>query len=789
MNVLKLCGFTGAMLCTATLVIGQTGDFATSGSVKNAKGVPISGATVSYTSLAKRLTWDFSNGAGLFGPIARVATRPRSPVSALSLPTTGDVTVDLFDLTGKKVSTIFNGKLEKGSYTFNLPASLSTSLSRTMYVMRIRSADKVIYRQVCNVGNHISTTNRNSAAQTATSSVAKRLATIDSVRIGKIGYAAKTVAIDTYDTTIAAVTLDTVDIEAQVNTLFATLSQTEKVGQLIQVDCPGSAAITNSVLGTFFGGGSDGPGGGAGNPTEWTNFSNDYQNASQKTTKKIPILIGFDVVHGFGKCNGATVIPHNVGLGCTFDTVCVQKVHRIAGIESRCTGVNFVFGPCIAVPRDDRWGRTYEGFSESPDLTVAMARAAVLGFQTSDLSHPLAVAACVKHFAGDGGTAWTTGQGGKLDRGNTTGTEAIIRAIHLAGYISAVQAGAASVMASFSSWNGTRMHENKALLLDWLKGEQKFDGFVNGDWDGHTTGTSSIANCLINGLDIPMIAANEGGIAPMAAVMNGVYATNAARMDDAVKRLLRIKYRMNLWNSKLTTSSTLTATVGSKEHRDVAREGVRKSMVLLKTTANLLPLAKTKKVTLVGKHAQSVGLQCGGWTLGWQGGENVNPTGGTTIKQGFERIGGAGNINYSADGQTISGDVAVVCIGEQPYAEWLGDVDNLAIPGATLVENAKKSGKPVICVMITGRPMDVSGVVANCDALVAAWLPGTEGDGIAEVLYGDNNYKFTGKLAMTMPMNTAQEPINVGDATYAPRYAYDFGLGFDGKELPKGLYK
>jgi beta-glucosidase len=789
MNLLRYCGFTSAILCAATLSFGQSGDFATSGRVVDSKGNPIVGATVTYTSLAKRLSWDFSNGYGKFGLDKDPIIERRSPTPSLSLPLTGDVTVDLFDPSGKKVASVFSGKLEKGSYSFNLPASLSARLSRSLYVLRIRSANQVIYHKMVNAGGYQpSLAVFSSTQQNSSTTIAKKFVAIDSVRVGKTGYKAKTVAIDAYSSKVADIALDTVKIEELTNTLFGSLSQAEKVGQLIQVDCPGSGSVTSSVLGTIFGGGSDGPGDGAGNPTQWAEFANDYQSASQKTAKKIPILIGFDVVHGFGKCNGATVIPHNIGLGCTFDTLAVQKCHRVAGLEARACGVNFIFGPCIAVPRDDRWGRVYEGFSETPELTAAMARASVIGCQTSDLSHPLAVATCVKHFAGDGGTKWGTGVGEMCDRGNTTGDEASLRTIHLTGYSAAVKAGATSVMASFSSWNGTRCHENKALLTDWLKKDQGFDGFVNGDWNGHTTGTAGSANCFKNGLDVPMIAATASGIGPMQGVLNGLYSDgNGARVDDAVKRLLRVKYRMDLFNSALTTTPAVTATVGSQAHRDMAREGVRKSLVLLKTTAGLLPLEKTKKITLVGKHAQSVGLLCGGWTLGWQGSENANVQGGTNIQKGFERVGGAANINYSADGNTISGEIAVVCIGEQPYAEWEGDRADLAIPGADLVANAKKSGKKVICVMITGRPMDISAIVDKCDALVAAWLPGSEGDGIAEVLYGDKGYKFTGKLSMSIPMNTAQEPINFGDANYAPRYEYDFGLGFDGKPLAKGI--
>jgi beta-glucosidase len=782
MKKTKVCCASIAIVAAFTVAFAQSGDFTVTGKAVTATGQPISNATVTFTSIGKRLSWDFSDANGNFGKGNTGTMRPAAQSEMMNVPAAGDVLVEVFDIAGKKVCTVFNGRLEKGSYSMMPPHMLAQSLAPTVFVVRIRTGEKVYYQKLLNTGNSSFASAQDlSMSGNSRNPLMKKLAVVDTIRVGKTGYASVKISVDSYTANVGNVILTPIDIEGQVNTLFGTLSQAEKVGQLVQVDCPGPSFVSSALLGTIFGGGSDGPGGGAGHASEWASFSTEYQNASQNTAKKIPILIGFDVVHGFGKCNGATVMPHNIGLGCTFDPAIVQKCHRVAGLEARGGGVNFVFGPCIAVPRNDKWGRVYEGFSESPDLTSAMARAAVLGFQLSDLSNPTSVAVCAKHFAGDGGTD------GGVDRGNCTGDEATIRAIHLPGYTAAIQAGAASIMASFSSWNGTRMHENKPLLTDWLKTGQGFDGFVNGDWDGHITGTSSAANCIIAGLDVPMRGANSGAIGELQTLFNGLYSSGSgARVDDAVKRLLRIKYRMGLFTAPLATNLAVTATVGSQAHRDIAREAVRKSLVLLKTSAGTLPISKTAKVTLVGPHAQDVGQQCGGWTLGWQGGAG-NTMPGTTIRQGFESIGGTANISYSADGNGITGDVAVVCIGEQPYAEWIGDKTDLTIPEASLVTTAKNSGKKVICVMITGRPMDISAIADKCDAIVAAWLPGTEGGGIAEVLYG--NYEFRGKLSMSWPRNTAQEPVNVGDANYNPLYPYDFGLNSAGQELPKGIYQ
>jgi beta-glucosidase len=780
--------FSGlCLLCfSAITAFSQSGDFKNSGKVVGSNGSPIDNATVSYTGISKRLSWDFSDANGYFGGATGVISDPARKPGAITCAN-GPVEIVVYDITGKQVASLRVKTVSAGKY------QLKQAMQRRaqgFYIARIKSGGTMHCRPLF-LGDHSPAAHSLNAAalENGPSALLELVAAsaIDTVRIGKTGYTPVKVPIASYTESVGQVTLAAIDIESQVTSLLSQLSQAEKVGQLVQPDCPGPSAVTSNVLGTIFGGGDDGAGGGHGSPTEWAAFCDQYQNATKSTAKKIPLLIGFDVVHGFGKCNGATVIPHNIGLGCTFSPSIVQKCHRIAGLESRSCGVNFAFGPCIAVPRDDRWGRVYEGFSETPELTQAMAKAAVLGFQTSDLSHPTAVAACVKHFAGDGGTEFGTGDMSRIDRGNTTGDDAKLRAIHLPGYTAAVQAGAASVMASFSRWNGVRMHENKALLIDWLKTGQGFSGFVNGDWDGDVTGTAGTENCITNGLDIPMRGgAGTAGIGGLQNSFNNLYTKGQnARVDDAVKRLLRIKYRMGLFSSSLATNTALTAQVGSKPHRDIAREGVRKSLVLLKTSPNLLPLSKTEKITLVGPYSQDVGVQCGGWTMGWQG-SSGNSMPGTTIRKGFETIGGASNISYSADSNGITGNVAVVCIGERPYAEWYGDTNNLTVPGANLVSAAKNSGKKVVVVLLCGRPLDITPVINNCDAFVVAWLPGTEGDGIPEVLYG--NYEFTGKLAFSWPRNTSQEPINYGDANYDPLFKYDFGLNAAGQELPKGLY-
>ena len=783
------------MVAATVFVFGQSGDFTVSGIVKSG-GQPLEGATASYTSLGKRLSWDISGTTGAFGSSATAIAVHKLPGS-VAMQAHGSVSIEVFDVLGNKV-TSFSTVLEKGKYSIE---TASSKLPKSVYLIKVTGNGTVSYQTYVNTGKSAVFASANTGVAGGSVVLAKKLAVVDSVRIGKTGYTPVKVAIQSYTDNIGTVTLTKVDIESQVNALMGTMSTAEMAGQLVQIDCPSSGDVTGKVLGTVFGGGSDGPNSdGSGSPSGWATFNDRYRQMGSGF--KSPIITEWDVIHGFGKCNGATVYPHNIGLGCTWDTTIVQKCYRVAGIESRGCGIILGYGPCIAVPQDYRWGRVYEGFSGSPVLTAAMARAAVLGSQTTDLSNPLAYAACVKHFAGDGGST----QG--LNPGATVGDEATLESIHLPGYTAAIKAGVASVMASYSTWNGTNCTQNKALLTDWLKTAQGFDGYVNSDWSATYNFGNDTKIAFQAGLDVPMLGANSDAgqngkpsIGSVATDMLNSNGSDAARIKDAVARVLRLKYKMDLFHQPLSTSSALTALVGSQAHRDVAREAVRKSLVLLKTPAGLLPLSKTAKITLVGPHAQDIGMQCGGWTLGWQG-VTGNAMPGTTIMAGFQSIGGTANISYSSDGSSITGDVAVVCIGEKPYAETNGDIIDgdanvvprtMSIPEANLVTTAisHASGKKVIVVMITGRPMDISAIM-SADAIIAAWLPGTEGGGIAEVLYGQNaagtaHYNFTGKLGMAFPANANSEPTKNGVGTTV-RYAYGFGLKADGTTLPAGLY-
>jgi beta-glucosidase len=438
------------------------------------------------------------------------------------------------------------------------------------------------------------------------------------------------------------------------------------------------------------------------------------------------------------------------------------------------------------VVRNPRWGRTYEGFGETPELAEMMAPAAVRGLQGQRLSEPTSVLACAKHFLGDGGTT------GGIDRGNTECDEATLRKIHLPGYTAAIRAGAGSIMVSYSSWNGTRMHANKYLLTDVLKGELGFQGFIVSDWAAidlispdyrHDVETSINA-----GLDMIMIPFGPGQQKNNYVAFIGLLKQLVAegrvpqsRIDDAVRRILRIKFKTRLFEHPLSDPSLL-ASVGCAEHRQVARECVRQSLVLLKNQRRVLPLSKNvKRLHVVGKAADDLGVQCGGWTIDWQGRTGKVISGGTTILAAIRQAVAPGaEVAFSQDGADIEdADAVVVVIGEPPYAEMMGDRKDLSLRphDVALVRRAKASGAPVITVLLSGRPLIVGPALEASDAFLAAWLPGTEGQGVADVLFG--HYRPTGKLPRTWPRSMDQIPCNAGDpGAEKALFPYGFGLTY-----------
>jgi beta-glucosidase len=581
--------------------------------------------------------------------------------------------------------------------------------------------------------------------------------------------------------------------DAEAKALLATMTLEEKVGQMTQAEqekLSDVKDIQTYFLGSLLSGGSSDPK--AGNSLQaWTDMYDAYQKVAVQTRLKIPILYGVDAVHGHNNVLGAVVFPHNVGLGATRDAKLVEEIGRITAEEVRATGIQWAFAPCVAVARDERWGRSYESFSEDPALVAELGAAAVRGLQGADLKDPLRVLACAKHYVGDGGTSWNSSphlaaQGGRLDQGDTRLSEAELRRIHMAGYPAAIAAGVGSIMPSYNRWNGEKVSGSKRLLTDILKTELGFEGFLISDYNAldQLPGDrrAQVKQSINAGMDMVMVPEKykefyaalkdlaEKGEVPM------------SRIDDAVLRILRVKFALGLMDAGRSplADGSLHARFGSPAHREVARRAVRESLVLLKNDKKTLPLSKTaKRIVVAGKNADDIGNQSGGWTIDWQGKSGPIVPGGTTILAALKAAAKGGEVTFSKDGSGAAGaDVGVVVVGETPYAEFKGDREDLSLDKEDLaaIANVKKAGIPVVVVVVSGRPLILGDALAQADALVAAWLPGTEGQGVADVLFGD--YKPTGKLSVTWPRAMAQIPINVGDASYDPQFPYGFGLTY-----------
>ncbi len=793
-NCKKIAVALAAFLFSAT-AFGQSGDFTVSGKVVNSSGQALSGATVTFLNVNKRLSWDFSRADGSFGTVVSGSIPRAEQTARLSMSASGLVTVDIFDMAGKKISTVVNPSLAKGTYSLE---PVCAKLSKAMYFVKITANGKVSYQKLVNTGNNLRTSSDYSLSSSSSEMVlAKKLASVDSIRVGKTGYKSVIVPITSYtDNITTPIALTAINIDAQVDSIFNLMTLPEKLGQLAMPPNAGGTGVNASSaasnrIGNIFGGGGclDGK-----DAAYNADYVDGVQNAMiNNTPRKIPVLCGYDMVHGASAVPGATFFPHNLALGAIQDTLLIQKAFRVTALEVRGSGCNWGFGPCIAVIRDDRWGRAYEGFCETPERTQIMARHAVLGIQTTDLSLPQAYAGCAKHFAGDGNTLNGT------NTGTTEGPDATARAINLPGYASAVQAGVATIMPSFSAWcDGRRMHRNRALLTDWLKstanGNPGFKGFLVGDYEAAWPLDSSVWA----GVDVPMapgtgvgiISTNPNTTGPGGEIyyQNFTNVYNAPKfggilqgqVNDAVKRVLRVKCWMNLFSpSQYITDRRLTSLVGCADHRAVARACVRASQVLLKNINSAIPIPKSSNVAIIGDAGDNIGLQVGGWAVTWQGQAGAyNGVTGTTVRQGVAAT-CTGNVTYN-QGYTNSNYV-IAFLSETPYAET--DFPDLSLTGKnssgsnssviTQIAAAHAAGKKVVVVLIAGRVLDISSVIDNCDAFVWAGLPGTEGNGISDVLFGD--YKFTGKLPVTWPMNSAQEPINSGD-TKVGRYAYGFGL-------------
>jgi beta-glucosidase len=599
-------------------------------------------------------------------------------------------------------------------------------------------------------------------------------------------------------------------LEKRVTELLAKLTVEEKVGQVIQPDI---ASVTPDDMrryhfGSVLNGGNSSPDKDEFAPPEkWLALADAFYEASVDRSnggQGVPMIWGTDAVHGHSNIIGATLFPQNIGLGAMRDPALMQQIGAATAAEVRVTGMDWTFAPTLTVPQDTRWGRTYEGYSEDPQVVASYAASIVRGLQgkpgSSDFLRPPHVLATAKHFLGDGGTA-----NGK-DQGDTRVSEQLLRDIHGAGYVPALGAGVMSVMASYNSWNGEKMHGNRSLLTGVLKERMGFAGFIVGDWNGH----GQVKGCRATDCPAAINAGLDMYMAPdswralyeslLSEVKTGVVPMQ--RLDDAVARILRVKFRMGLFEAGAPSrrpGGGKFATLGNAEHRAVARRAVRESLVLLKNNGALLPLAPKQRVLVTGDGAHNYAKQSGGWTMTWQGtgADNTRFPGATSVWEGIrdnvQHAGGSAEL--SADGSfNQRPDVAVVVFGETPYAEGVGDRRNLMLRAndsndLEVLAKLKAAHVPVVAVLLSGRPLWMNRELNASQAFVAAWLPGSEGAGIADVLFrradGRVAFDFHGKLSFSWPKTAVQFALHRDQPGYDPLFAFGYGLTYkDRREVP-----
>jgi len=591
--------------------------------------------------------------------------------------------------------------------------------------------------------------------------------------------------------------------EARIASLLSRMTLEQKVGQMVQAEIQHvtPAEVREYHLGSVLNGGGSFPDGARrATVAAWVALADAYYDAAMDTAGgrlAIPIIWGTDAVHGHNNVIGATLFPHNIGLGAARNPDLLRRIGEATALEVRATGLDWTFAPTLAVVRDDRWGRTYEGYAESPELVRAYAGGMVTGLQgeagTAAFLDAFHLVATAKHFIGDGGTE------GGVDRGDNLATERDILDIHAQGYLSALAAGAQTVMASFNSWQGEKLHGHRYLLTDVLKERMGFDGFVVSDWNG----IGEVAGCTddscpraVNaGIDMIMVPEEWKDLLAntIAQVRAGEIAES--RVDDAVRRILRVKLRAGLFTAGRPSSRPHagdTTLIGAPSHRALAREAVRRSLVLLKNAGGLLPLRRDQRVLVAGSAADDIGMQSGGWSISWQGTGNVNADfpGATSIAEGIAAAvteGGGTTVRSTDGGFTERPDVAIVVFGEEPYAEMFGDLTSLSFSAEypeplALLRRLERERIPVVAVLLSGRPRWVNPELNAATAFVAAWLPGTEGAGIADVLFrtnaGEVNHDFVGRLPYSWPSDPLQTPLNVNAAGDRPLFPLGYGLSY-----------
>ncbi len=600
----------------------------------------------------------------------------------------------------------------------------------------------------------------------------------------------------------AAAGADTPAVEMRVAGLLGQMTLSEKIGQMVMVDYAGLASpddVTAYFIGALLPSADEAPSTNA--PQDWLDLANQFLPKALATRLGIPLILGIDAVHGDAKVAGATVFPHGIALGCTGDAALVTQVEQATAAEVLAMGFSMSFSPDSDVGQDERWGRTYESFGEDPTLVSRMVSAAVTGYQGTLLGGTGSLMACPKHCLGAGGTSWGTGVMGGIDQGDAEITEAEMRAVHLPPFQAAVNAGAMAIMVSYSSWNGTKMSASTEWLTDVIKGELGYSGFLLSDYNaiGQLDGDSQeqAATAINAGLDMIMMSDGYTGFISDVSTLVANGTIPMSRIDDAVTRILRAKVIAGLFDAPAPDGGSL-ATVGSPAHRQLARQAVRESLVLLQNDNNLLPLPKSAHVALAGPGANDVGVQSGGWTLGWQGvtETNATPIGGTTIFEGMQATASAPSlVTYSWNGSSVPAgtSVGVVVLYENPYAEYEGDTDDpnfsntstaqdpsghIIYDGlaAGIVSNMVGAKIPLVLVLVTGRPVRIESYLPQFQAVVAAWLPGSEGEGVADVLYGDAN--FVGTLTKSWPRDATVLPISSLQTGADPLFPYGFGLRY-----------
>ena len=588
-------------------------------------------------------------------------------------------------------------------------------------------------------------------------------------------------------------------IEAQIDDIMSKMTLEQKVGQVIQADSDSVTPedVKTYRLGSVLSGGSSAPGDEAFAPMDaWIAAADAYWEASvdpEGVEIAIPIIWGIDAVHGHANLAGATIFPHNIGLGAANNPDLIEDIARITAEELIVSGHDWTFAPTIATPRDDRWGRTYEGYSESPEIVREYAERIVYGLQgrpgDEDFLGNGRVISSAKHYVGDGGTM------DGIDQGETQATEQQIIDIHAQGYFTALEAGVQTVMSSFSSWQGVKMHGSHAMLTEVLKDRMGFTGFVVGDWNGH----GQVPGCtntdcpqsLNAGLDMYMAPDSWRGLydSTLQHVKDGNIPIE--RLDDAVRRILRVKLAYGIFDKPAPSArpgANDESLLATDEAREVARRAVRESLVLLKNNDNLLPLSTDQTVLVIGDGADSITKAAGGWTLSWQGGgyENSYFPNGESILEGIEKalLPGGGTLVFDPSGESdVDADVVIAVYGENPYAEGIGDIRTMDfVPNGfdtETLETFKDKGVPVVSVFLSGRPLWVNPEINDSDAFVAAWLPGSEGGGIADVLFQtEPEHDFTGRLSFSWPASAQPGLLNPEDAPYEPLFAYGYGLSY-----------